>query len=265
MKTRLYRPTWLNAASRHCARAVDFHEQGGPYDRSVYQAGTAAHAVLQAIGEATRANGELSYDHMQAVADATAGALIEFGRVEEGVQEPPLSPDSVYEGRTLALNFALDNPLSPTAEFEVGLAVDADWNPVAFDAPEARLRCILDLRDRSTASDEESAYDVLTVEDYKSAWPTDESELETVQRKAQGLVALAHAETQPDVLRLRVHNLRTGKTFTRDLFLAYDETQAELAQWRRDVGGLMDRLDKMAARGMRPASPGAGCMGCPFL
>lgn len=259
----LYRPTTLNMASKHCVRSVDFMQAGTPYDRRLFEAGVSAHAILQALGEATKLRGDLALEDQEAIADATCRALIEFGRVEEDLREPPLSADMVFEGRELALNYAANAPLSPTAHYELGLAVDADWNPVPFSDPTARLRCILDVLDKDEEADEESSSRVLLVKDYKSAWPTDESELTTVQRKSQVCVAIAHFGAEYDVIRPEVVNLRTGKTFARPIYLEHEPHVIE--QWRRDLTSLMDALDAQGARGRRPASPGAGCMGCPFL
>lgn len=264
MKPHLYRPTGLRLASKHCPAALSFFEAVTAYDRRPFEAGVAAHAVLQAIGEATKVRGPLDEKAMEQVSDATCRALIEFGRVEEGVKEPPLSADLVFEGRELALTYAVNFPLSQTAHYEIGLAVDAEWQAVQFDAPEARLRCILDVLDIEEAGDEESVYHALIVTDYKSAWPTDASELETIQRRAQALVAVAHFGTEFDVLRRRVVNLRNLKTFEDELHFAHGGLDV-LDQWRRDLAGTMEALDAQAKLGRRPASPGAGCQGCPYL
>lgn len=262
---KLYRPTTLNLASRHCPRAIDFYEQRTPYDRSVYATGTAAHAVLQALGERSRSLGaELSEKDVREVADAACRALIEFGRKEEGEQEPPLAPDAVFAGRDLALNQYALAPLSPFAFYEIGLAVDADWQPVEFDAPTARLRCILDVLEIREDFGEESSSKVLEIVDYKSSWQAGEEELETTQRKAQACVAFAHFGEGVDRIEIRVPNLRTFRAAARSVVLEHGGRE-ELAQWQRDVEELMDASDKQALRGRRPARPGKGCNGCPYL
>lgn len=271
-RRRTYRSTTLNLASKHCARAVDFSEEGVPYERNVFQVGVAAHAILQALGTATkRENRKLTETETLAISDATCRALIEFGRREEGYSEPPLAPDHVFAGRDLALSWLIWHDLSPTAHYEIGLAVDADWNPVPWRDPRVRFRGILDVLDSGAIEDEETSAGLLLIRDYKSAWSADASELDTVQRRSQVLLAYAHRGVfadvgEPGAIRTEIGNLRMGKLFE-DTIVLDDAGLALLAQWRRDVSSTMDALDaqRPTLDGRRPASPGAGCYGCPFI
>jgi hypothetical protein len=67
-----------------------------------------------------------------------------------------------------------------------------------------------------------------------------------------------------DGIRREVVNLRTGQTFSEDLWLESGGRE-QLEDWRRDATRFMDALDGMIKDGVRPARPGAGCMGCPWV
>jgi hypothetical protein len=268
----VYRPTALKAASRHCPRVLDHLAAGDPYERTGFEAGIAAHSVLQAVGEATeRAGCELGAVEVDRVAGDVCRALIETGRTFDGNPEPPLAADNVWAGRDIALRWLSSHPISPGGRYEVGLAVDAQWRPVPYDSPLARLRAILDVIRTEDAEDEESAWRVVVLRDYKSAWSTDAGELDTLQLRSHAVLAEIHFGADADVIRREVVNLRTMKTygggFEHELQMADEGSVATLRRWRDDLQSTMESYDAMvdAGTGLRPANPGAGCDGCPFL
>lgn len=268
----VYRPTLLKGASRHCPRWMDHVAAGDPQDRRGYETGIAAHAVLQAAGEATeRAQAALSASAVERVAGDVCQALIERGRTFDGKPEPPLSADNVWPGRDLALRWLAVNPLDTGASYEVGLAVDALWRPVPYNSESVRFRAILDVLRHETDGDEEGAWRVVRLRDYKSAWSTDEGELDTLQLRSHAVLAWIHFGDDVDVIRREVVNLRTMKVYggglEHELQLANEPDVAVLRRWRDDLQATMDSYDRMLdpRTGRRPASPGAGCDGCPFV
>jgi hypothetical protein len=256
-----YRSTTLKLAASACNHALDHYEAGSPYDREPFAAGIAAHAVAQVAGETVRAGKELD---LVAVGDAVVRELVTRGRSFDGVPEPPMSVDAAARGRQLAVDWLLFNPPSPTARYEAGLAVNRRWEPVAYDAPDAYYRAALDVLDIIEDTDEDGFGGIiLSVEDYKSAPPTDADELDTVQIRGQLAVALAH---HPEALigRRGVVNLFKRRRFTADLTLD-DEGRAQVDQWRRDIDHAIAAAEVRGPDGRRPANPGAGCVACPYV
>jgi hypothetical protein len=261
---RRYRSTSMRLASEHCPRALDHLEVGTPYDRRQYAAGVAAHAVLQAVGEATnRAGGQLSPAELERVAGETAARLIATGRSFDGEAEPPLPADDTWLGRDLALDWIASHPIEPGAAYETGLGASPTWQPVPYDSPLARYRGILDVRLVADDGDEESAWRTVVVRDFKSSWAAGEGELDQLQFRGYAVLAWLH---EPDVavIRLELANLRTRKVFTREIQVDEDG-RSLLRRWRDDLQATMDALDGMSDSGGRPAVPGRGCAGCPYL
>ena len=255
------RSTALKLVGRTCLRALDYSEAGAPYDRGVFQAGIAAHAVCQVAGEAARAGAGID---LRVLADRVVRELITVGRGFDGVMEPPMPVQAAVAGRDLAIPWLEMYPPSPGARYELGLAVDRDWNPVAYNDPRAYYRAALDVFERIDDMDEDGYPNVtIVVDDFKSAPPTDATELDTVQIRGQAAVALAH---HPDarVVRRAVTNLWRRKKYTADLVLD-DDGRAVVDQWRRDIDHAIAATEVRGADGRRPANPGAGCMGCPWV
>lgn len=259
---RCYRSTSLKLIEEHCPSALDHYEADEPYDRDVFQVGVAAHAVLQTVGERLADSAEVP--DLDRIGDAVVRELVTNGRSFEGKPEAPMSVAAASAGRDLAVNYILGHELSPTARYEHGLAVDRDWRPVAYDAPDAWYRAAIDTFEVVEDTDDDGyTTTILVTTDWKSAWPTDATELDTVQLRGQAAVALAHF---PDatVLRRRAVNLRTGVAFEVDVTVD-DAGLATVAQWRRDIGHLVAVAETRGPDGTRPARPGTGCAGCPFL
>lgn len=267
---RAYHATELNLAAKHCPRALDFYEARLPYPRDHFQVGICAHVVLQAVGEATNKAGRVLTDSEQRdAAQSVVIDLIANGRTYDKHPEPPPKPDDAFAGRDLALDYLAFNPLEPGAQYEVGLALDSKGSPVPYWSkdPEPRLRAILDRVRIFDEMDEESSRTVLEVADYKSAWSASESDLDTLQRKIQAVTAWkVYGEASGvDVLRLVVVNVRLQQSYPRD-YWREDGLRDQIASWTRDILSTCAATDEQKRiLGKRPAAPGAGCMGCPYI
>lgn len=269
MEPGTYRPTTLKLASSRCPRAIDHYRADRPTNRRIFGVGIAVHAIIQAVTEAANQLGQsLDEGEFDAVSLAVCERMIREGRSFEGRPEPPLPADDVWEGRALARAFVERHPVEPAelmGAAEVGMAVDMDWQPVEYSA-QARLRLIADYVTVVEEFDEESAARVLVVRDYKSAWPTGREELDTVQLRAQAVLAwIFHGGEEVDCLRQEVTNLRTMATYSRELWMLEGGMQT-LDRWREEIEATMRALDAgRGADGLYAASPGGGCIGCPFL
>jgi hypothetical protein len=238
-----HRPTTLQLLIRHCPAALDHYEAGHPQDRRVFHAGTAAHEFLHALGE-----GRDLQD--------LAVRLMSQGRT--GVDpEPPMPPDAVIEGRDLALAYVERHPLPAGAYYEQRFAFDALWQPVEVD-PYIATR--VDRVAVEVDEDEDGfASTTVVVTDYKSAWPAVETELDTLQRRIQGVCAwLAYPEATH--LRLEVANLRRREVYARTITLD-DDGIALLERWRDDITALCQAADVRP----RVATPSPGCATCPWV
>jgi hypothetical protein len=262
-----YRSTLLRLASEHCPRALDFAEAGAPYDRSQFYTGNAAHHVLQAIGERTNETGRpLTSTEAETVARATCEQLIAEGREFDGAPEPPLPPDAVFAGRDLALAYLDGHALYPGGKYEIGMAVDASWASTNYTSPQAHVRGILDRYEIVDESGEEPGARVDVHTDYKSAWNAGPDLLDSLQLKLQTLlVDAAGPGFTPGIIRRRVVNLRTGGEWHADIYPNEDDGRQTLDGWRRDIDATIRALEHRDATGRRPAAPGIGCYGCPYL
>lgn len=264
---RCYRPTTLKLASAHCPRAVDFYEENAPAFRDHFAVGIAAHDVLAKIGEMALSLRRAPLPEEMAREGASiARGLIEQGRVFEGHREPPMSAEDAFAGRDLALAYAMRPDVAwatSDAWYERGFAFDAHWQPVGFTSQDRRFRLILDKLEIITEEGEDYAGRLAVVTDYKSAWPTDESELSTYQMRAQAVAVYLALGADLDGIRLQVTNLRTGKTFALDLWFESGGRE-QIAAWQSEITDYMQALDTMTEYGRRPARPGVGCLGCPY-
>lgn len=270
------RSTTLKMVERYCPAALDFYDANTPYSRDVFSVGIAAHAILEGLQRAKRdRNNSVMFGAAEAVADAVNTRLVTAGRSFDGVPEPPLSPRAVGEGRDIALRWW--NRISDSAPVpmdwrpEEALAVDRDWQPVKYGR-DAYYRAILDLVGPVTVEVDEDGYGGgvgIAVTDYKSAWGTNESELDTVQLRGQALVALANAGhlgvVAPAFIRRRVVNLRTHREYEADTYLGDDGADEILDSWRKDIALAIAHANARGPGQKRVASPGACCVGCPYI
>lgn len=251
------RPTTLRLFATCCPMAVQHYEDGTPQDRSIFAVGTAAHDVLHA----------LAVDGLPAV-ESVVAALLTTGR--EGVDaEPPLHPDPVFAGRDLALAHyerSLGSLGTEKALYELGLAVAADWETDDYN-DDPWLRARLDVLDVATQEDEEFFAEGWTCRDYKTAWSAGEKDLDSIQMKAQAVLALAHRGRlmrihdypEPSFIRREIVNLRSGKTHAVDVWLDAEGMEV-IEGWKRDLATTVRAASAMP----RIAAPGVNCHGCPY-
>src|SRR5690606_25431301 len=71
---------------------------------------------------------------------------------------------------------------------------------------------------------------------------------------------------EADTIRLEVSAVRRLTTYSEDI-LTHHGGRAKLNKWRREVSLVVRELGAllMGGHGARPARPGPGCIGCPWL
>lgn len=255
------RSTSLELLSRCCPRALDYQEARVERDRRGFATGVAAHAVLQHLAE----HPDASEEERMAMARAVAQELATRGRSFDGTPEPPLPVDACLEGRDLAWGWleAHGSPADPYVE--LGVAVDKDWNRVDYKAPSAYYRAIFDLLWREVEEDGEERRVVAVARDFKSAWVASEEDLDSVQMRGQAILASKMwAWDELDAIRIEIASLRTRRLFTRTIWLD-DDGQRLLEGWQKDLDVAIAAAEFRLEDGQRPAAPGAGCQGCPYL
>ena len=268
-----YSSTLLKLFDTKCPAALGFYEAGEPAFREIFQCGIAAHAVLQVVGE----KGAKTPEDIHTVAEAVTLELITEGRSFKGTPEPPMSPEAAFEGRDLAVNWLSWNEL-PDGQCEIQLCMDehghmirdlsphitcnsgtaTDEKGAIYAAGSPRYDAIIDMVYEAVDGTEDEPLKTIVVRDYKSAWPTNADELDTLQRKGQAVLVWLH---HPDVAGItrEVINLRTGAVY-RDTTWLDDEGVKTLTQWRDDILTLC-----RAADATREARPGVGCIDCPYV
>lgn len=248
-----YSSTMARYFEEHCPYALHLHKSGEFEDTTHFQVGNTAHFVLQRVGE----SGATDPQKIEAIAVATAKELYTNGYEYFGQKHPPFVPDLAIEGRELALEYLKEHSLPQHGKFEQVLAMDSQGNACAIES--ARWRAKIDWHGEGYEGDgEETMFNMIVTTDYKSAWPTDETELEKLQRKSQMVLAWLHYPNM-DGVRAEVINLRTGKPYSK--VVMFDEDGLEqLKRWRQDILDLCDAMDKT-----RSARPGVGCVKCPFV
>lgn len=252
-----HRSTSLGIVARNCPAALDYYEAKTPADRDLFAVGIAAHAVIQCAGEQPGKD-------IAAIAEATVRELVTRGRAFEGEPEPPMSVDAATAGRDIALAYLARHPLPEGARFEAGLAVDADWREVDYRAGTVYYRAALDMIEVVRDADEDGYETVtVTVTDWKTAWSTDATELDTVQMRGQAAIAAAHYP-EATVVRRRAVNLRTGAAYEADVVMD-DDGRAKVDGWRRDIAHAIAAAEHRGPDGRRPHRPGAGCLRCAYV
>jgi hypothetical protein len=243
--------------SEYCPRALDFYDAKEPYDRSIFAVGVAAHAFLEAEAAAADVPGG------HADFDAVAIALATKGRSFDGDPEPPMPAEAVEAGRALALSWLEEHPIDFDCTPEKGYAVNKDWQAVKYSSPDAYYKGILDLVYDANVEEEEYSMSVVVARDYKSSWRDGAATLDSTQMKGQALLLRA---VHPDVqaIRLEVANLRTGGIYGKTILLD-EEGEALFARWRQELDLAIAASDARREDGLRPARPGSGCLGCPYL
>ena len=251
----IYSSTSMRYFTRHCPKALDYHLKGAFHPKEIFQAGIAAHAVLEEIGRKKARDTQ----EMRSISNNVIDQLMQVGHSYYGAQEPPMQPEAAFEGRNLALSYAESNPV-PEGQYEVPLAMDCLGLPCDHTDEKTRYRALIDLMYEDIEGDEDFSGKVLVVRDYKSAWPTGDSELDTLQRKGQAVMAFLNM-TQDGIqgIRMEVVNIRSHKTFTKTIWLD-DEGLETLEQWKNDILQMCKAADVT-----REARPGVGCLDCPWV
>lgn len=257
MTQRSYHQSDIGLRERHCGHALVLKNNGTPRDRNVFQVGVASHAILEAIGQATNKNPDITIEDINKIADETAIELSTRGRAYDRVPEPPMTIKQAIEGKELAIKHWVYNPLPADAHYELPLAFDSDWNQVDYYDDSTIFRTMLDMVQISEETDEEGdTIKTILVRDYKSSWHIDTSQLDNMQRRAQA-VCIWLAYPDADVIELNVFGLRTGKQVTREINVhAEGDT---LRQWHQDIILALNILQLP-----QTPSPGANCIGCPY-
>lgn len=245
--------TYLKVLHDHCNYALAQALENEPWvSQARLDVGVCSHAVLQQC----QGKAEMSWE---GISDQVVKSLATNGYTWAGKPQPPLNVGECQEGQRLALRWLRKYGAEPDhASLEVGLAVDDQRRPVDFK--EGHVGAVIDCVVREEVATEESEHVELVVADYKSSWQAGEDELGTIQRKIQAVCASAHYPDY-DVLRLEVRNLRTLRVET--LTMAKDEAEQVLSGWWRDIQ-LSISVAEEAIKSPTP-SPGARCVGCPYL
>lgn len=250
------RSSTLALLAERCPAALDHLDAGTPHDRDGFAAGIAAHAILQAVGMSRDRDAE-------GLAHLVCLRLASHGRAFDGLAEPPLPLEASLEGRRLALDWISRHGLPPEgACYEHALAVGPDWQPVPWSR-EAWWRGAVDATWTEDCAEEESQSRILVVRDWKSSWAQREEQLDSLQLHGYACLALAHADPMPDAIRLEIAHLRATTVYARTVWLDYDGLGL-LDVWREEIRIAIEAAERWTP-GQRPARPGAGCHGCPYL
>ena len=253
-KKTTYSSTAAKYFIEYCPQALQYHLDGEPEDTSIFETGNTAHEILCALGR----NKIVEATKFDSVADGVVMELCTNGYEYFGKKHPPFNPENALSGREIARKYFSENSLPLEGQFETVLAMDADGKPCQQEG--ARWRAKIDVLYEAVEFDEgaEHAAEVIAVDDYKTAWPAGEDELETLQRKSQMVLAWLHYPNK-DGVRATVINLRTGKPYKKVIYFDA-EGVAILERWKHEILMLCDEMDKT-----RAARPGVGCAKCPFV
>lgn len=257
--------TKLRLLAETCPHALDYYEAGVQGDTAIFGPGTAAHAVLDAVHKRINAGGGMREEIARKIAASVMATLALDGRTHNGQKQPPIPLDDAKRGAEMALRYLsmTDYQLPQGAHPEIGLAVDRDWRPVPYNAPNVFYRGILDLC--GTYEDEDGQIVVYT-RDYKTAWSTGPDAPDTLQLRGQILLLLAHAEhvlkvEQIDVAVREVVSVQSGAVFSAgDDLNNYGGEQHDL--WREEISATVRHMERMERP--RPAMPGPACGRCQY-
>lgn len=240
-----YSSSTIKLFDKHCPAALGFREGKTPEFRDMYQAGIAAHAVLQTVQE----KDAKEFAAQSKVADAVVQELITNGRTYRGQYEPPMSPSDALSGRDIALSWLEFNGLPDNGIAEREYVINVGGLEFA---------ALIDLVYEQDRGGEDYELPAVVARDYKTSWIAREDELDTLQRKGQAVVVWRH---HPDVRVIvqEVVNLRLGATYEREILLD-DEGTAMLQRWEQDIAQVC-----MATDATREARPGLNCIGCPYV
>jgi hypothetical protein len=242
----------------HCIKTLALHLHGEFMETDQFQLGIAAHAVLQEIGRM----GLTDFETIGAVADQVVKTLTRKGRSFYDKPEPPMKPDQAILGRNLALNFIAQNPLPRPANYETTFSINRKGEACKFE--DARLCAKIDCTYFTVDENDDYPGEMVVVRDYKSAWPTGEKDLQTLQRHIQGVMAYKHHGKGRTAIKMEVVNLRTGRIFS-EIVKLDEEGIALLESWGKEALDACDTCDELLSAKQIKGVAGAGCYGCPFV
>jgi len=248
----------LGLLARACPHALTLQEDGAPYPRDHFAAGTAAHVVLEEVTILGQ-GATLTDDDRSRAAARVVAELSTVGRSFRGDPQPPLPLDAALEGADLALDWLRSDDAwlpSEGAHVEGQLEVGEDWTP----GGPVWYGGLIDLLYWTEGAEGEG---VLVVRDYKTAWPHTGGILESAQLRGYALLALAHAERlypdrDVDVIRREVVNLRRQETYHVDLPV----DSWALGEWRDQLDAMIRAIPR---RERRTPNPGPRCGGCSYV
>lgn len=246
-------PTHIKLKENHCGYAVELALQNQPRDKSIFQVGVAAHAVLEAIGKAKAKTTE----EQKSIANTTAYELATKGREYDGNPEPPMTMQQAIEGMHIALNYVNSNPMPDDAMHEEPFAYTNKWEETEYEAKDAAFKTLIDYIEIGENIDEDGEIEhYAIVRDYKSSWHITTDMLDNLQRRAQAIVVYLRYP-HLDTIKLQVHGLRNFKKIERVIYVQHEHDT--LLKWRDDI----DLAIKMLQAPQTP-SPGMGCYNCPY-
>lgn len=253
----------------NCPQAVEFMEQGLPYVREHFEPGLATHAIIQAVGQISISEKRsVQEEEMRAIAQTTAERLMSEPHYYRDTQEPPLSPDNAFAGRDTAVEYLRWHPHpSENIWVEHGIAIDDSGFSVPMGSDNAIFDGVLDRMQWEPAHVDDDGIKQdsrIIYRDYKSAWPTNASWLDTIQGRAYAVLTHAWALAEgldPSLMERQVTNLQTHQTYSDVIDLRSEEGVELLDRWQEDLFSLV----RAAERKPRLANPGPRCMGCPYI
>jgi hypothetical protein len=253
----VYSSTSIRLFIDNCPFALELYKQGAYQDKTIFQAGIAAHAVLEHAGREGARNAKTREAH----ADAVISALIERGHTYFGQQEPPMHPEEAFKGRELALIWMSQHEFPEKANYERAFYINRQGKACDETDSGARFRALIDCTYEDFEGEEEYQEKVVAVMDYKSSWHDREEALETFQRKSQAVCVYQSVKDDHSIkgLRMEIANLRTGGIYSRVIWFD-EETEEMLEQWTKDILQICDAADVSKA-----ARPGVGCITCPYV
>ncbi|MCP4036679.1 MAG: hypothetical protein GY733_07060, partial [bacterium] len=200
-----HRSSVLGLLDTACPRAIDHHVDGVPWDRRVVGQGIAAHACLQAVGDALRereANPIPSewVEFVERIIRSMAAKLTARGRSFDGGDPEVLTPAQAFGGRDLARDWLVTHELSHRARYETAMAVDRGMRAVPYARADARLIGVLDMVIDEDCTDEDGSGGwVRRAVDWKTSWHAGAEWLTSTQAKCQAV--LLWADLEQDRLR----------------------------------------------------------------
>lgn len=233
--------TAINTLNQSCPKGLYAGVTGSmERDELVFAHGIVAHKIL-----------EVAHDNQGRISKQDALKIVEKACTEtrtfRGTEKPPLPFDRAMEGLRIAMDYLASK------ELPLGVA-EAQFDGKAGDH---EITAIIDLVYSEELDYSDETYLAMVARDYKSAWNTDQSDLETTQRKIQQIVVAQNHDC--DFVIPEVVNLRTGKTYRGDPVHIGSEEY-------RDMVAEVEVAAKVANAAMdNPvAVPSTRCASCPF-